>query len=363
MKQLFILVCSLFLVLTTIPKAHATFLAENESSITQNKTERYIHYVYDNIKFPKNGKLRYEVFRNGFFGYMNLKEARKIKQDALLTICDFTLSSNKKRLWVIDVNKKRVLFHTLVAHGSGTGEEFATSFSNINDSHQSSLGFYCTGETYQGNNGYSLKLHGVDGMYNSNAYDRAIVIHGAAYVSDEFAKANQRLGRSHGCPALPVDLAPKIIDQIKFGSCLFIYHTSSNYLKRSQWLNSPLRMLPNEANLMDLKMKTNSSRSSEVNEEKPSKTEKIEDEVDTEKDNETPYEADKSATKQKEHFDINKYVSAEEQANFNIEVKTIKLEKPITSTKTDLSNIDQSKVKRIVRINEATGISDTIIIK
>ncbi len=133
-----------------------------------------------------------------------------------------------------------------------SGEEFATAFSNIEESHQSSLGFYTTAETYFGDNGYSLKLVGEDGKFNNKAYERAIVIHAAPYVCDEFAKANQRLGRSHGCPALPTDVAPKIIDKIKNRNCVFIYAPVKEYLASSYWLRKPLVCLPQEAEQMEL---------------------------------------------------------------------------------------------------------------
>ncbi|MCC7031195.1 MAG: murein L,D-transpeptidase catalytic domain family protein [Chitinophagaceae bacterium] len=230
--------------------AHA--IADETEAAIKTKTEKYISYVYSKIKFANGGKLKYEVFRSAFYGYLNMLESNKIDKEGILSVCDFTLSSNRKRLWVIDLKNKKVLFHSLVAHGAGTGEEFATNFSNVQDSHQSSLGFYVTAETYTGNNGYSLKLQGMDGSFNSNAYERAIVIHGADYVSEQFARDNERLGRSHGCPALPPDLAPVIIDKIKNGTCFFIYHKANNYLSASRWLNTDVNSLPQEADLMDL---------------------------------------------------------------------------------------------------------------
>jgi L,D-transpeptidase catalytic domain len=224
----------------------------NTNEFKKQKTDAYIQYVYNKLSFKKVNKLSYAAFYKGFYGYLNIKEAGKIKSTALLTICDFTLSSNTKRLWVIDIQKKKVLFNTLVAHGMGTGEEFATKFSNTPDSHQSSLGFYLTGETYMGDNGYSLKLEGIDGAFNNNAFERAIVIHGADYVSASFAAGNNRLGRSHGCPALPREVSEPIINKIANNSCLFIYHTQKNYLKTSYWLNNSIENLPNEADLIDL---------------------------------------------------------------------------------------------------------------
>lgn len=227
----------------------------NESDVAiQQKADKYIQYTYDKINFGKFRKMNFEVFNKAYYGYLNMIEEGKINSNSLLTVCDFSLSSNLKRMWVIDLKTKKVLYNTLVAHGQGTGEEFAEKFSNTPDSHQSSLGFYTTAETYEGSNGYSLKLHGQDGMFNSNAYDRAIVIHAAEYVCDEYAKANKRIGRSHGCPALPVDIAPKVIDKIKNGQCLFIYYPSKQYLKQSHWITSRLRSLPKEADMMDLKV-------------------------------------------------------------------------------------------------------------
>lgn len=253
MKKLFFITAFLcyFLLGSDIRSFAREFESEIENSI-QSKTNRYIKNVYDKIKFGKFSKLSFEAFKYGFYGYLNMVEAGKINPGSLLTICDFTLSSNLKRMWVIDPKNYKVLFNTLVAHGMGTGEEFATAFSNTEDSHQSSLGFYVTGETYDGNNGYSLKLNGVDGLFNSKAYDRAIVIHGAEYVSDEFARGNKRIGRSHGCPALPVDIAPKIIDKVKNGTCLFIYHSSKNYLTSSYWLRNKIKQLPEDADRLEL---------------------------------------------------------------------------------------------------------------
>ena len=137
---------------------------------------------------------------------------------------------------MIDLNEKKVLFNSLVAHGKGTGEEFATAFSNIESSHQSSLGFYVTETTYNGSNGYSLKLIGMDKGYNDAAMQRAIVMHGADYVSEDFIKAEKRLGRSWGCPAVPRALAEPIINTIKDKTLLFIYYPDQQYLSQSEWL-------------------------------------------------------------------------------------------------------------------------------
>lgn len=198
-----------------------------------------IDSLYGQIDFGGAPGVNKEVFRKAYMGYLNLLQAGTLGDKAgLLSICDFSLSANEKRLWVIDLTKKSLLYHSLVAHGQGTGEEYARKFSNKQNSHQSSLGFYVTGETYNGDNGYSLRLYGMDKGYNDAAYQRAIVMHGADYVSPSFIRSNKRLGRSWGCPAIPRDLAQPIINTIREGSCLFVYFPDQKYIASSQWLNT-----------------------------------------------------------------------------------------------------------------------------
>jgi hypothetical protein len=146
------------------------------------------------------------------------------------------MSSNAKRLWVIDLTTNKILYNSLVAHGRNTGDEYAKNFSNAPESYQSSLGFYATGEIYSGKHGRSLRLDGLEKGINSNARDRAVVIHGANYVSNSFIQNNKRLGRSLGCPALPMDLSNEIIQTIKDKSCLFIYYPSKAYKQTSKLL-------------------------------------------------------------------------------------------------------------------------------
>lgn len=195
--------------------------------------------LYQSIAFDPEHELNFEVFSKALTGFENLKKAGLLTQDShLLTICDFSMSSNMKRLWIIDLEDKKVLFNSLVAHGKNTGEEFATNFSNRESSLQSSLGFYITDATYQGDNGYSLKLLGMDKGFNDAAYRRAIVLHGANYVSDDFAAMHKRIGRSWGCPAVPKELTQPIINTIKGRNCLFIYYPDQNYLSSSEWLKA-----------------------------------------------------------------------------------------------------------------------------
>jgi hypothetical protein len=160
-------------------------------------------------------------------------------RDDLLTIIDYTLPSTEPRLWVLDLAKGEVLFHELVAHGQGSGDNYATRFSNVKDSKQTSLGLFLTGGTYVGGNGYSMKLQGLDQGVNDRAEERYIVMHGAWYVSPEHARRQGRLGRSWGCPALSEEIAPRVIDTIKGGSFVFSYSgTDSWYQTASASLNA-----------------------------------------------------------------------------------------------------------------------------
>jgi hypothetical protein len=181
--------------------------------------------VYNTIDENSTTMPSQDCFTLAFEGFKALKEKGKVSKN-VLTIIDFSKSSNTKRLWVIDLDKSTVLYNTLVAHGKNTGGEFARYFSNIGESNKSSLGFYTTGETYFGKHGRSLKLDGMERGVNSNARKRAVVLHGADYVSEKFIRNHRFLGRSQGCPAVPANMNDKIISAIKGKSCLFIYHPS-----------------------------------------------------------------------------------------------------------------------------------------
>lgn len=184
-----------------------------------------ITVAYNNLHSNKFALPKLESFSEALKGYYLLKEKGLVKKE-ILTIIDFSLSSTIKRLWVINLGTGEVLFHSLVAHGRNTGDEFASDFSNTAESFKSSLGFYSTGEIYAGKHGMSLRLDGLEKGVNDNARARGVVMHAAAYVSNSFIKNNQRLGRSLGCPAVPVTLTKAIISVIKDKSCFFIYHPS-----------------------------------------------------------------------------------------------------------------------------------------
>ncbi len=226
---------------TTADKKSDTsaFAAFNEVDPTKNSVSNTVLSSYNRLDFSNVQTLSFDVFEKAMTGFENLKRAGEIKEETvLLTVCDFSKSSNEKRLWVINTETGEILFNALVAHGKNTGDEFATNFSNRESSLQSSLGFYRTDLTYQGGNGYSLKLHGLDKGYNDAAFRRAIVMHGANYVNENFAKQHRRIGRSWGCPAVSSQLAKPIINTIKDGSVLFIYYPDQNYLKDTKWLKS-----------------------------------------------------------------------------------------------------------------------------
>ncbi|QJX48564.1 murein L,D-transpeptidase catalytic domain family protein [Hymenobacter taeanensis] len=183
--------------------------------------EQHVARSYVQAGLIRTG-LSLPVYRKALIGYYNLQQRGALKTaKPLLTIIDFSRASSQKRLWVINVAEPQVVFHTLVAHGKNTGEEWAKSFSNTEGSEKSSLGFYLTGNTYQGKHGLSLKLNGIDPGYNTNAASRAVVVHGADYVSEAFVRQHGRLGRSQGCPALPMAQSSAIIQVIKSGSVVF----------------------------------------------------------------------------------------------------------------------------------------------
>lgn len=174
-----------------------------------------------------------EAFIYALNGYEKLRQVGKITNDKIITIIDFTKASSRKRLFVIDLEKEQVLYNTYVAHGQNSGAEFATRFSNVPESLQSSLGFYQTSGTYLGKHGYSMQLIGLEKGINDKANERAIVLHGAEYVSEQVIRSKGYIGRSWGCPAVPEKYSKPIINTIKNGSCLFIYAPDKNYVRKS----------------------------------------------------------------------------------------------------------------------------------
>jgi L,D-transpeptidase-like protein len=192
--------------------------------------------LYDSLNLGEFG-LNKKAFAYAWKGYLNLYNKGEISNPGYFSIVDFSQSSRSKRLYIIDLQEMKLFMHTYVAHGRKSGGEFALSFSNRPESHKSSLGFYITGKTYNGTHGLSLQINGMEKGINDKAWARKIVIHGSEYVGDNFLEENPFSGRSYGCPAIPSTERDTIINAIKEGSCLFIYHPSKLYLSRSKILN------------------------------------------------------------------------------------------------------------------------------
>lgn len=208
----------------------------HEAKSTGNGALALSSLLYDSLKLDNLG-LSAEALQYAYKGYLNLVEEGIVKNAGVLTVCDFSQPSNKKRMYIIDVKNFKLLLNTYVAHGKNSGVDMAEHFSNRPESLQSSLGFYVTKDTYNGKHGLSLRLNGQDRGFNDNAEARAVVVHGAEYVGDQRAGTGY-MGRSFGCPAVPQQQASKVINYIKGGTCLFIYSPSVAYLHGSKILNA-----------------------------------------------------------------------------------------------------------------------------
>ncbi len=180
------------------------------------------------------GVVGWKAFRQAVAGYHKIENRKR----DILTLIDFSRPSTEKRLFVFDMQQRKLLFSSVVSHGKNSGENYATSFSNEYGSYKSSLGFYLTESTYQGKNGYSLILNGLEKGINDRARERAIVMHGAAYANPSVVSKGGRLGRSFGCPAVPQALTRPIIDTIKGGSVMYIYAATPDYLAQSTVLKT-----------------------------------------------------------------------------------------------------------------------------
>ncbi len=228
---LFVLIPPTYAWETIIPVANY-HLEEKVNS--ENSFSLYSSDLYNKIN---TNELNFDAFKYALKGYLELKNQNKLNNSDYLTIIDMGTSSNTERLFIINMKTQQLEHKSLVAHGRNSGGTFAKQFSNKVNSHQTSLGFYKTAETYIGKHGFSLRLDGLE-FSNSNARRRAVVIHQADYASANFIKKHGRLGRSYGCPSLPEKDYKTIINKIKNGSCLFIYYPKISYLKNSKLVNS-----------------------------------------------------------------------------------------------------------------------------
>lgn len=203
--------------------------------MTRVNFEEHIRTLYAEIGLQRL-TLNYKVFRLGMIGYYSLKKEGALNGKDLISIIDFARPGTEKRFYTIDLRSKEVKYHTYVAHGRNTGQNLATEFSNIPHSNQSSLGFCVTGETYVGSKGYSLRLDGMETLFNDKLRSRAVVMHAADYATASWIKRYGRLGRSQGCPALPPHLSREVIDTIKGKTAIFTYYPDETYLSGSRYL-------------------------------------------------------------------------------------------------------------------------------
>ena len=178
--------------------------------------------LYQKLELEQRGLSR-KAFDLALKGFEKLLAHGKLMNSAVLSIVDFSLPSTQKRLFVINMITQELIFYDYVAHGKNSGAAIAKSFSNTINSLKSSLGFFVTQNTYTGRNGLSLALDGKEKGRNDHAQVRSIVIHGAAYVNENFASHKTGIGRSWGCPAVPEKITKDLIETIKDGSCFFIY--------------------------------------------------------------------------------------------------------------------------------------------
>ena len=214
----------------TVSVTKTTSVASSSSTVAEAANN-----LYDSLQLDELGMTK-QALVYAYKGFQKLEEKGVVQNPDVLTVIDFSQPSDKKRMYIIDVKNFKVPLNTYVAHGKNSGLEYAKRFSNRHESLQSSLGFYVTKNTYFGKHGLSLRLSGQDKGFNDNAESRAVVVHGAQYIGDNRLNSAY-MGRSFGCPAVPQKLANKVINTIKNGTTLFIYHPSQQYLHGSTLLN------------------------------------------------------------------------------------------------------------------------------
>jgi hypothetical protein len=246
-KGFYFLISSIFISLLHLPFAFGRHLPASKLSLRQvsaakkdslfdpSSINNTVQLVYDSLNLEAAGLSR-KAFDYAIAGWNKLLNQDKLWNDSIIAIADFSQPSSQKRLYVLDIKNFKLLFHTLVAHGRNSGKEWATFFSNRPASYKSSPGFYITKQTYHGSNGYSLKLDGIESGINDKASRRAIVMHGADYVDESYIASQGYIGRSQGCPAIPLHQAKQIINTIKEGTCFYIYTANRFYSSRSSLL-------------------------------------------------------------------------------------------------------------------------------
>ena len=236
MNKRYLFLVLIFILSTFLYFSNAQTGLSKERQLALKKAELNIKELYNELNAAQYD-LSFTAFRYAYIGYQTMKKQHRLNNKELFSIIDFTKDCNSKRFYTIDLEKMKIVYYTYVAHGKKSGERMATSFSDAVESNKSSIGFYITGNTYNGGNGYSLILHGDEKGYNSNLAKRSVVVHAADYANEDYIASNGRMGRSLGCPALPENIYKQVIETIKEKTMIFAYYNDAKYLKTSKYLN------------------------------------------------------------------------------------------------------------------------------
>lgn len=236
MNKRYLFLVLIFILSTFLYFSNAQTGLSKERQLALKKAELNIKELYNELNAAQYN-LSFTAFRYAYIGYQTMKKQHRLNNKELFSIIDFTKDCNSKRFYTIDLEKMKIVYYTYVAHGKKSGERMATSFSDAVESNKSSIGFYITGSTYNGGNGYSLILHGDEKGYNSNLAKRSVVVHAADYANEDYIARNGRMGRSLGCPALPENIYKQVIETIKEKTMIFAYYNDAKYLKTSKYLN------------------------------------------------------------------------------------------------------------------------------
>lgn len=236
MNRKYLFLVLIFILSTFLYFSNAQTGLSKERQLALKKAELNIKELYSELNAAQYD-LSFTAFRYAYIGYQTMKKQHRLNNKELFSIIDFTKDCNSKRFYTIDLEKMKIVYYTYVAHGKKSGERMATSFSDAVESNKSSIGFYITGNTYNGGNGYSLILHGDEKGYNSNLAKRSVVVHAADYANEDYIARNGRMGRSLGCPALPENIYKQVIETIKEKTMIFAYYNDAKYLKTSKYLN------------------------------------------------------------------------------------------------------------------------------
>jgi hypothetical protein len=236
MNKRYLFLVLIFILSTFLYFSNAQTGLSKERQLALKKAELNIKELYNELNAAQYD-LSFTAFRYAYIGYQTMKKQHRLNNKELFSIIDFTKDCNSKRFYTIDLEKMKIVYYTYVAHGKKSGERMATSFSDAVESNKSSIGFYITGNTYNGGNGYSLILHGDEKGYNSNLAKRSVVVHAADYANEDYIAHNGRMGRSLGCPALPENIYKQVIETIKEKTMIFAYYNDAKYLKTSKYLN------------------------------------------------------------------------------------------------------------------------------